>query len=117
MMEYGSVREMLYAQQRMILSPRAAFDEEREIGPVLSPPIETIRLEYVRDGLEDFEYFTILKRLDPDNPLLEVPPEVSASLTQFSIDPAHMERHRRKLAAAIAERKTKELLRQSVFLD
>ena len=95
----------------------AAFDEEREIGPVLSPPIETIRLEYVRDGLEDFEYFTILKRLDPDNPLLEVPPEVSASLTQFSIDPAHMERHRRKLAAAIAERKTKELLRQSVFLD
>ena len=27
-MEYGSVREMIYAQQRMILSPRAAFDEE-----------------------------------------------------------------------------------------
>ena len=79
----------------------AAFDEERDIGPVLEKPVETIRLEYIRDGIEDFEYFAILKRLDPANPLLKVPPEVSASPTEFSIDPIHMERHRAKLAHEI----------------
>ena len=80
----------------------AAFDEERDIGPVLEKPVETIRLEYIRDGIEDFEYFAILKRLDPVNPLLKVPPEVSASPTEFSIDPIHMERHRAKLAHEIS---------------
>ena len=79
----------------------AAFDEGKNIGPVLERPVETIRLEYVRDGLEDFEYFAILKKLDPNNPLLKVPPEVSASPVEFSIDPVHMERHREKLAREI----------------
>ena len=79
----------------------AAFDEGRKIGPVLERPVETIRLEYVRDGLEDFEYFAILKKLDPSNPLLKVPPEVSASPVEFSTDPVHMERHREKLAREI----------------
>ena len=78
-----------------------AFDEGKEIGPVLERPVETIRLEYVRDGIEDFEYFAILKKLDPSNPLLKVPPEVSASPTEFSIDPIHMERHRERLAREI----------------
>ena len=79
----------------------AAFDEGRVVGPVIERPIETIRLEYVRDGIEDFEYFAILKKLDPENPLLKVPPEVSASPTEFSIDPVHMERHRERLAREI----------------
>jgi hypothetical protein len=79
----------------------AAFDEGREVGPVIERPVETIRLEYVRDGIEDFEYFAILKKLDPANPLLKVPPEVSASPTEFSIDPVHMERHRERLAREI----------------
>ena len=52
-------------------------------------PVETIRLEYVRDGLENFEYFAILKKLDPANPLLKVPPEVSASRTEFSRPRSH----------------------------
>lgn len=80
----------------------AAFDEEKDIGPVLEKPVETIRLEYIRDGIEDFEYFTMLKKLSPESPLLQVPPEVSASPTEFSIDPAHMERHRARLAREIA---------------
>lgn len=79
----------------------AAFDAEKEIGPVLERPVESIRLEYIRDGIEDFEYFALLKRLDPSSPLLAVPPEVSASPTEFSIDPVHMERHREKLAREI----------------
>ena len=80
----------------------AAFDEDRDIGPVLEKPVETVRLEYIRDGIEDFEYFAILKKLDPANPLLKVPADVSASPTEFSIDPIHMERHRAKLAHEIS---------------
>ena len=80
----------------------AAFDEERDIGPVLEKPVESLRLEYIRDGIEDFEYFAILKRRDPANPLLKVPPEVSASPAEFSVDPIHMERHRAKLAHEIS---------------
>ena len=80
----------------------AAFDEGRTVGPVIERPVETIRLEYVRDGIEDFEYFAILKKLDPANPLLKVPPEVSATPTEFSIDPIHMERHRERLAREIS---------------
>ena len=85
----------------------AAFDEGREIGPVFDRPVESIRLEYIRDGLEDFEYFAILKRLDPGNPLLKVPPEVSASPTEFSTDPVHMANHRAKLAQAIVKAQAK----------
>jgi hypothetical protein len=55
----------------------------------------------VRDGIEDYEYFAILKRLDPGNPLLKVPAEVSASSKHYSIDPVHMARHREKLAREI----------------
>ena len=47
-MEYGSVREMIYAHQRMTLSPRAAFDE-RSRGrerPIRESPT---RGEYQRD--------------------------------------------------------------------
>ena len=80
----------------------AAFDDGKDIGPVLERPVETIRLEYIRDGIEDFEYFAMLKRLDPGNPSLTVPPEVSASPTEFSIDPSHMERHRARLAREIS---------------
>ena len=79
----------------------AAFDSGEEIGPVIERPVETVRLEYVRDGIEDFEYFAMLKKLDPANPLLKVPPEVSASPTTFSVDPIHMENHRAKLAREI----------------
>lgn len=89
----------------------AAFDEGRDIGPVLDRPIESLRLEYIRDGIEDYEYFVILKSLDPENPLLKVPPEVSASPTEFSVDPVHMENHRAKLARAIATAREKKSAR------
>ena len=48
--------------------------------PVLEAPNGTMRLEILRDGIEDYEYFAILSRVDPENALLKVPPEVSSSL-------------------------------------
>ena len=71
---------------RFLYPPRACFDERKE--PVLQPPNGSMRLEILRDGIEDYEYFAILSRLDPKNPLLEVPAEVSESLA-FAFAYAH----------------------------
>ena len=64
-------------------------------------PVASFRSEGLRDGIEDYEYFAILKRLDPKSPLLKVPADVYRSLTDFSKDPTAMEQHRVKLARAI----------------
>ena len=91
---------------RFLYPPHAARDRKRK-DPVLDPPVETYRLEMLRDGLEDYEYFAILRRLDPENPLLNVPRDVTASMTEFARDPAPMMRHRELLARAIESRLSK----------
>ena len=65
------------------------------------PPVPTQRLALIRDGVEDYEYLTILKKLDPGSPLLAVPPEICVSDTEFSVDPAAMEARRLQVARAI----------------
>ena len=70
-------------------------------GPVVADPVQSVRIAHLRDGLEDYEYFTMLKRLDPANALLRVPDEVTSSMTCFSADPSAMEKHRLALARAI----------------
>ena len=71
----------------------------------LDGPVASIRLEMLRDGIEDYEYFAILKRKAGDtSPLLEVPPDVTESLTRFSADPRPILRHRRRIAEAIERR-------------
>ena len=84
---------------RFLYPPRACFDAGG--GPVLQPPNGSMRLEILRDGIEDYEYFAILSRLDPKNPLLEVPPEVAESLTSFTKESGPVKAHRRKVAKAI----------------
>lgn len=82
--------------------------------PVTDSPVPSVRLEMLRDGLEDYEYFVILKKLLEEKgtkldaahrknatALLTVPESVSRSLTEFSTDPAAMQTHREKLARAI----------------
>ncbi|HPS06232.1 MAG TPA: DUF6067 family protein [Kiritimatiellia bacterium] len=100
---------------RFLYPPLAAADG-KPAGPVLDAPVDSYRLELLRDGLEDYEYFVILKKLlaekgaklDPRTrenltALLAVPADVSASLTSFTRDPATIETHRDKLARAIVE--------------
>lgn len=74
-------------------------------GPVIAGPTDSIRFEMLREGLEDYEYFVLLKKLDPSNALLSVPTDVAISLDDYSTDPAGMECHRLRLAEAI-ERKS-----------
>lgn len=83
-------------------------------APVLDAPVPSIRLKMLRDGLEDYEYFVILKRLLAEKSakltprqredyaiLLTVPPTISVSLTEFTTDPSPLEAQRDKLARAI----------------
>ena len=70
-------------------------------------PVASFRSEGLRDGIEDYEYFAMLKRLDPANPLLTVPKDVYRTMTDFSVDPSPMEAHRIKLAREIERIKTK----------
>ena len=98
---------------RFIYPPLAAADAAPG-QPNLDPPVDSLRWEMLRDGIEDYEYFVILKRLldergsalpadtaDTFRRLLDVPRDVSESRTVFTTDPAPIERHRDRLAHAI----------------
>ncbi|MFO7973339.1 MAG: DUF6067 family protein [Candidatus Hydrogenedentota bacterium] len=87
-------------------------------GPDMTP-YPSIRLEIVRDGIEDYEYFSLLERLleqvkalpedvrpAPDllvraSQLLIVPEFISASMTDFTKDPETLLSHRAALAEMI----------------
>ncbi len=100
---------------RFIYPPLAAADANPN-GPVLEGPVDSIRWEMLRDGIEDYEYFVILRRLveakgdrlsdaqrSKYTALLEVPAEVTKDMTTFTTDPAPIEEHRDRIARAIAE--------------
>ena len=68
-------------------------------------PVPTIRVAMLRDGLEDYEYFAMLRKRNPNHPFLKVPTTVYTSLTDFSTDPVGIEEHRLKLAREIEKTK------------
>jgi hypothetical protein len=92
---------------RIFYPPESVFEDitcrnsRLKPGPNFDDPVGSIRGEMLRDGIEDYEYFSILKRLDPSNPLLKVPQNVSKSLSDFSKSPAGIEKHRTLLAREI----------------
>jgi len=84
--------------------------------PVLEGPVDSIRWEHLRDGIEDYEYLCILRRRlaerRPSLPaetyqrlarLLEVPETITRSLTEFATDGAPIEQQRARVARAIEE--------------
>ncbi|MBI4979839.1 MAG: DUF4091 domain-containing protein [Spirochaetes bacterium] len=96
---------------RFVYPPEAFFNSD---GPVLDGPVDSIRWEMLRDGIEDYEYFVMLKRLIAEKgaklsasermryeQLLVVPESISRSLTEFTTDPAPIEARRHELAKAI----------------
>jgi len=98
---------------RFVYPPRSLCEGDGT-QPVTDGPVPTLRLEMLRDGLEDYEYFVILKKLLADkggevdafmreeySGLLTVPSDVSEGLTSFNTDPAALEGHRIKIARAI----------------
>jgi len=98
---------------RFIYPPEAAADGQVS-APVLEGPVDSIRWELLRDGIEDYEYFVMLSRLLGEQgdrlpasertrlqALLEVPAAVTTSATEFTLDPAPLEAHREALARAV----------------
>jgi hypothetical protein len=99
---------------RFIYPPLAAADANPP-QPVLEGPVDSIRFEMLRDGIEDYEYMAVLSRLlerkkheiadrqfKKYSKLLEVPESITRDMTHFTKDPAHIEAHRDKIARAIA---------------
>jgi len=98
---------------RFIYPPEAAADAHPP-GPVLDGPVDSIRWEMLRDGIEDYEYLVLLRRLVKEKgerldatkrteftALLEVPAEITKDMTTFTKDPAPIERRRHAVARAI----------------
>ncbi|MCP4641488.1 MAG: DUF4091 domain-containing protein [bacterium] len=98
---------------RFVYPPEIAADANPP-GPVLDGPVSSIRWEILRDGIEDYEYFTILERLLDEQRdslskrkarkyerLLEIPDEITSDLKTFSKDPKIYEKRRDEVARAI----------------
>lgn len=98
---------------RFMYPPEAAADGNPP-GPVLDGPVDSIRWEMLRDGIEDYEYLAILKRtiaakrgtapkrmLRRAEKLLEVPPEITSDLRTYTKDPAPVEARRKEIAQTI----------------
>ncbi len=88
---------------RLLYPPIECFKTAK---PIIKGPIETIRWEMIRDGIEDYEYLTILKNLIQQYPqskyseLLKLPKAIY-SLRKHSKDPRILETLRIKIAKAI----------------
>jgi hypothetical protein len=106
----GDRRPFKAGDGRFFYPPKACFDGSHSF--VDEPPVDSIRLEMTRDGIEDWEYFALLRerisRATLSKPeaaaytaLLRVPPAVSASLRQYTFEPGPIEAHREALARAI----------------
>jgi hypothetical protein len=99
---------------RFIYPPVEAADAHPG-RPILEGPVDSIRWEMLRDGIEDYEYLVMLKRLMEVKhsqldaaqrgqyaALLEVPAEITRDMTTFTKDPAAIEKYRDRVAQAIA---------------
>lgn len=102
---------------RFLYPPRRDPNTARE--PCLEGPINSLRWENLRDGMEDHEYFWLLRQeterlaakraaaalVKQARALLQVPPEVSRDLTHFTTDPRPLLLHRERIAAVIEQLK------------
>jgi hypothetical protein len=100
---------------RFIYPPLAAADAH-SADPVLNGPVDSIRWEMLRDGIEDYEYMVILEKLlkakkdklttiqhQKYAAFLEVPETITKNMTNFTKDPAPIEARRDQIARAIAK--------------
>ncbi|MDO5581294.1 MAG: DUF6067 family protein [Planctomycetia bacterium] len=98
---------------RMVYPPLSCAVPAKEAN--FDDPVPSIRLEMIREGIEDYEMLVLLKKklaerkdLSPARKaelekLLEVPTEITSDWTRFTTDPQPIYRHRAKVAKAIEE--------------
>jgi len=94
---------------------RFVYPPNRQVGEDktkhLEGPVNCIRWEMLRDGMEDYEYFYLLRSLANQSKekaraaealkLLSIPEEIVTDKTHFTRDPELLLEHRRKVAEAI----------------
>ena len=98
---------------RFIYPPESAASGKPD-KPIIDGPVDSIRWEMLRDGIEDHEYHVILRglidqkkaKLTPEQrqrleKLLEVPPAITSDMTTFTKDPQPIEERRHAIAEAI----------------
>jgi hypothetical protein len=98
---------------RFIYPPEAAASANPDT-PILEGPVDSIRWEMLRDGIEDYEYLAMLKRLIQNrkdsltadqvrqySALLDVPDTVTKDMTHFTENPSVIEKQRHLIARAI----------------
>ena len=108
----GQRRRWNAGDGRFMYPPEAATGAQAEA--ILDGPVTSIRWEALRDGIEDYEYLALLKRLlaaksgklaaqeiKRYEALLTVPPDISASLTSYTRGPAPIAARRHEIAKAI----------------
>jgi hypothetical protein len=98
---------------RFLYPPRR--DPNKSPTPSFDEPVNSLRWENLRDGMEDYEYLWLLRQaaeraesggqnvelVKQARTLLTVPAEVSKDLTHFTTDPRVLLEHRRKVAEMI----------------
>jgi hypothetical protein len=99
---------------RFIYPPVEAMNGEKS----LDGPVSSIRWEMLREGIEDYEYLWILANkvnelkakqsmevasplLEEAEKLLEIPSDITAGMTEWTIDPKPIYRHRESVARMI----------------
>ena len=97
---------------RFIYPPKTTFESKK---PCHQGPVSSIRWEMLREGMEDYEYFWLLRDavqkaqknrklsslIKEANSLLNVPETIVRSMTEYTSTPESIYNHRQKLANMI----------------
>jgi hypothetical protein len=92
-------------------------DPANERSKYLEGPVNSIRWEMLRDGIEEYEYFHLLRHsieaakragksrqaIAAAEKLLAIPEAIISDFTHYTRDPSPLDEHRQKIAEAIEE--------------
>jgi hypothetical protein len=95
---------------------KGAFPGKSGSDPVVEPPVSSIRVEMLREGIEDYEFLWLLRDLigkkraslpahatQRYEALLQVPGEITTNMTTFTTDARPLDARRAAVAEAIEE--------------
>lgn len=110
---YGRVQYWGNGDGRYFYPPDRNAPESKK--PDIRAPVRSIRLEYIRDGIEDYEYFYLLKQkvkqatrgqeklVQKAKELLEIPESIVKSNKEYTKDPEKLTSYREKIAKIIVQ--------------
>jgi len=79
------------------------FYPGKQVG--IDGPVTSVRLECLRDGLEDYEYLMLARRVLGEQAVAEIVDQVSPELLRYVAEPAEFERVRQELGEKLTAAK------------